>query len=317
MKNIVIFICSFLLIQALFSCETNTDNWPVLKGPYLGQEPPGMTPEIFAPGIVSTPNYTEVLDTDISNKWRIHFYRDLPERTLELTTELKNGKWTPPSHAVYFTGPNCPDLSLIPDEKMIAIAANRSIDGDGISPNGFDIWVARETRDGGQQVRWLGPEVNSKRHDSWPSMTKNGTLYFYSDREGGMGSSDIYVTKLKNGKYSKAENIGPPVNTKYAESDPYVSLDGSFIVFCSGSPLRKRFGKGDLFVTFKQPDDSWSEPINMGSDINTAESETRPSLTRDGKYMFFSRKVKGKLNIYWVNLEIIKDLKLKVLKKGD
>jgi len=303
-----------LIIQSISLDLQAGEEWPVIRGPYLGQPPPGMTPEIFAPGIVSDPNYTEVLDIDVTNKWRIHFYRDLPDRTLELTTEYKNGKWTPPSHATYFTGPNFPELSLIPDEKMIAIAVNRSIDGGEVSPNGFDIWIARETDEGDHRVRWLGPKINTKSHDSWPSMTKDGTIYFYSDREGGMGSSDIYVAKLINGKYSKAENIGAPVNTRYGEADPYIALDESYMVFCSGSLQRKRFGSGDLFVTFKQPDGSWSEPINMGGDINTFESETRPMLTRDGKYMFFSREQLGKLDIYWVDAKIIEELKPKELR---
>ena len=314
MKRMVFYICLLLLILPLFSRNTKKDNWPILKGPYLGQKPPGKIPEIFAPGIVSTANYTEVLDIYITNKWRIHFYRDLPTRTLELTTELKNGKWTSPSHAMYFTGPNYPELLLIPDEKMIAIAANRSIEGGEVSPNGFDIWIAQETNDGGHLVRWLGPEINSKRHDSWPSMTKDGTIYFYSDREGGMGGSDIYKTKLINGKYLKVENIGAPVNTKYGEADPYVAQDESYIVFCSASPHRKRFGKADLFVIFKQQDDSWSEPLNMGSAINTAENEDRPMLTTDGKYMFFSRENHGTLDIYWVSTKIIDELKPKELR---
>ena len=299
----------YLILFSIFGCAKKED-FPVLKGPYLGQKTPGSTPEIFAPGIISDPDYTEVLDIDVTNPWRIHFYRDLPTMTLELTTKFKNGKWTTPSHALYFTEPNDSELSLFPDDNMTAITTNRSIDGEGISTNGFDIWIARETDDGRHRLRWLGPEINSKSHDSWASMTKDGNIYFYSDREGGKGSSDIYVTKLINGRYSKAENIGPPVNTQYGEADPYVAQDESYIIFCSGSPLRERYGKADLFITFKKPDNYWSEPINMGWDINTAESETRPMLTQDGKYMFFSREHNGTLDIYWVSTKIIENLKL-------
>ena len=306
-----------IALTGFLQVKEKPNDFPILKGPYLGQKPPGKKPEIFAPGIVSKANYTEVLDIYITNKWRIHFYRDLPTMTLELTTELKNGKWTSPSPEIYFTGPNYPELSLIPYEKMIGFATNRSIDKMKVSPNGFDIWIARETDDGEYQVRWLGPEFNSKRHDSRPSMTKDGTIYFYSDREGGMGSTDIYMAKIINGKYSKVENIGPPVNTKYGEADPYVALDESYMVFCSASPLRERFGKTDLFVTFRQQENSWSEPINMGVGINTSENDDRPMLTRDGKYMFFSRENHGTLDIYWVNSEIIKDLKPKILNNGE
>lgn len=318
MKQSINYIRLPILILFLVSNLTAGENWPVLKGPYLGQKPPGKTPEIFAPGIVSKENYTEVLDIYVTGKWRIKFYRDFPNTPTPqllynpgLTTELKNGKWTLPSPVIYFNGVNNPEMSIIPDENIISFAHNRSIDGTKVSPNGFDIWIARKTKDGKHKIRWLGSEINSKQHDSRPSITKDGTIYFYSTREGGMGSSDIYVAKLINGKYSKVENIGHPVNTKYGEADPYVAQDESYLVFCSASPLRKRFGKTDLFITFKQLDNSWSKPINMGSEINTSENDDRPMLTKDGKYMFFSRENHGTLDIYWVSTKIIKELKPK------
>ena len=320
-KSTFFFILCFFVISSIFYSKEEINDWLVSKGPYLGQKPPGLKAEIFAPGIVSTANYTEVLDVFLTNKEQIVFYRNLPCAPAghpvfytTLTTEIKNGKWTLPSPVIYFKGPNNPELSLIPDENIISFPHNRSIDGTKVSPNGFDIWVARKTKNGKYHIRWLGPKINSKKHDSWPSMTKDGTIYFYSDREGGMGGTDIFFTKLINGEYSKVESLGLPVNTKYNESDPYVARDGSYIVFCSGSPLRKGYGKGDLYITFKKKDGSWSETINMGKGINSVSSETRPMLTKDGKYIFFSRENGGTLDIYWVNTKIIEDLRPKELK---
>ena len=317
-KSIIVII---VLIISFIGCNAQNEkkeaDFPELTGPYLGQKPPDSKAELFAPGIVSTVEYTEVLDQYTLEKGRLKFYRDYPnEPRAQLynpgfTFEQKNGGWMLISPTTFFNEDNNPELSLIPDKNTIVFAHNRSINGEEVSSNGFDLWFARKKKNGGHEVRWLGPQINSKQHDSRPSMTKEGTIYFYSDREGGLGSSDIYKADLIKGQYLRAENLGHPVNTIYGEADPFVSKDGSYIVFCSGSKYRKGYGKSDLYVTFKRQDGSWSEPKNLGDDINSSANENRPVLTSDGKYMFFSRENNGTLDIYWADSKVIENLKPK------
>ncbi|MDO3643929.1 hypothetical protein [Mucilaginibacter sp. L3T2-6] len=114
------------------------------------------------------------------------------------------------------------------------------------------------------------------------SFADNGNAYFHS--ADGKGDGDIYVCKLKNGKYLPPEPLS--FNDKrYFDFDAMVAHDESFIIF--SSPNRKGLGGADLWVSFKK-DTSWSEPVNLGSKINTKGSDNAPGLSRDDKKLYFT-----------------------------
>lgn len=292
--------------------------FPGLTGDYLGQKPPGKKAELFAPGLLST-GVIEVFNETRCSPKKLVFSRVHPDspRTNpvyypELITELKKGKWTTPSLAPQFRSPNDPNLSLTPDENIIYTALHRSQDGKKVSPWGFNLWVGRKTVEGSYKLRMLKPPINTPKHDSWPSATRDGTIYFYSDREDGLGGCDIYRTRLKNGNYSEVENLGPPINTKSTENDPFIARDESYLVFHTAA--RGGYGGGDLFVAFRKPDGSWSNPINLGKGVNTSSEDNRPMLTSDGKYLFFVREIYGNFDVYWVSTKIIEEKKPDELK---
>ena len=136
-----------------------------------------------------------------------------------------------------------------------------------------------------------------------------------SNRDGGYGRWDIYRANYKKGVYTNVENIGPVVNSEYSEADPAIAPDESYLLFCSHRP--GGFGESDLYISFRKTDGSWTSPQNMGPKINTPADEEKPYVTPDGKYLFFSNDASGNLEIYWVDAEIIEDLKPGELKKGD
>lgn len=108
-------------------------------------------------------------------------------------------------------------------------------------------------------------------------------------------------------RYSKVENLSEPINTVHHEVDPYIAPDESYIIFCSNRP--GGFGKEDMYVSYKKDDGSWTAPVNMGDKVNSPFQEYIPYVTPDGKYFFFTSDKSGSRDIYWMDSEIIKELK--------
>jgi outer membrane protein OmpA-like peptidoglycan-associated protein/tetratricopeptide (TPR) repeat protein len=134
----------------------------------------------------------------------------------------------------------------------------------------------------------LGKNVNSSAWDSQPSLSADGnTMYFASTRPGGYGGSDIwYSEKDANGSWLPAKNIGPIINSKEDEFNPFIHLDLQTLYFSSKS--HPGMGNSDLFVSRKQSDKSWSVPVNLGYPINTEFEESGIYIEPNGTKAFFS-----------------------------
>ncbi len=132
-----------------------------------------------------------------------------------------------------------------------------------------DIYVS--TFDG---KRWseavpLGPNINGRTSETHASISRDGnTLYFTSDKRGGEGSYDIYVSKRdEKGRWGPATNLGPVVNTPFEERTPFISSDGSFLFFSSQG--HGSIGGLDIFFTEFDPDSGWTTPVNIGTPVNS------------------------------------------------
>ncbi len=136
----------------------------------------------------------------------------------------------------------------------------------------------------------LGPTVNSSAVGSDPEISADGlTLYFTSNRPGGSGEGDIWVTKRGtiNDDWSIPVNLGSTVNSSAADGGPYISTDGLALLFHSKRP--GGHGDNDLWVTTrKTKDDPWAEPVNLGSTVNSAANDTRPFISPDGLSLYFT-----------------------------
>lgn len=157
----------------------------------------------------------------------------------------------------------------------------------------------------------LGPEVNSAAWESQPSLSSDGrTLYFVSDRRGGVGNKDIYVSyKLENGKWTKAENLGPRINTPYDEISPFIHVNGRTLFVASNGKVG--FGGYDLYKS-EYENGAWTETENFGSPVNNHEDQFSLFITRDGQKGFYSHEENSKLNssmLYEINVP--KELQLK------
>ena len=145
--------------------------------------------------------------------------------------------------------------------------------------------MSTATRAPGDPIHLPEP-INTSARELYPSESADGFLYFFSSRPGGFGGSDVYSAEITLGGFGPPTNLGPNVNTEAGESDACVSPDGSYLVFTSTRD--DGFGKGDLYVTFKQPDGTWSPATNLGATVNTESTEFCPSLSPDGRFLFFT-----------------------------
>lgn len=161
---------------------------------------------------------------------------------------------------------------------------------------------------------WSAPkefELNSQACEWHISFTKNDKAYFGSEREGSRLKADIFYSKPENDKYTEAIKLPSTINTEYNDCDPLIAPDESYLIFHSDRP--GGYGDHDLYISFRKGENNWTEPVNMGKNINTRGWEMGPSLSPDGKYLFFTRRKSWDTyepsKIFWVDISIVENYK--------
>jgi hypothetical protein len=291
-----------LCIFAHFPTDTNisSEEFPVFRGAYLGQKPPGDKAELFAPGIVS--NCMQHSSAYFSPDGKeVYFSRMLPLPSVIMCMKEENDVWTKPRVAVEGLTP-----FLSPDGKKLYFSRD------------WALWVVEKTENGLSEPKKLGNAVNFQKRQDGPSITNDGTLYFcsmYGDHDG------IYRAELSDGDYVQREKLGSGINSGNVDGLPFIAPDESYLIFTSfrsGS-----IGMSDLYISFRKHDGMWTFPKNMGPEINSEAKEGYPYVTVDGKYFFFcsnrvsalnrNRIPDGPGNVYWIDAKIISELKPKSL----
>ena len=178
------------------------------------------------------------------------------------------------------------DFNIAPDGKTLFFTSKRPVDNTD-NPSRFGkIWKTIYSAEGWSVPELLSAPINTENsHDSYTSMTKNGTLYFFSDRDGNIGGCDIYRAKQINGEYPEIENLGSQINTIYNEYDLFIDPDERYLIFCSTRP--GGYSNADLYISFNKGNDTWGEPTNLGETINS-HGAVCPSLTSDQRFFFFA-----------------------------
>jgi outer membrane protein OmpA-like peptidoglycan-associated protein/tetratricopeptide (TPR) repeat protein len=191
-------------------------------------------------------------------------------------------------------------------------ASNISQDGEWLIftgcnfRNGYgscDLYISFRENDEWTIPYNLGPEINTEHWESAPSLSPDKKhLYFSSNRPGGFGGSDIYVSVFDGKKFGKPQNLGPIVNTAGDESCPFIHADNMTLYFTSnGHP---GYGGDDIFYTRKEVN-KWSTPKNLGYPINTIENEGSLFIEADGKTAYYASsraEGQGSLDIYTLQL---------------
>lgn len=289
-------LLKILFIIIVLSCGcTRQENFPVLKGTYLGQKPPGNVPEIFAPGVVST-RYRSHSAPSFSPDGKEVFWsawlRPYPHEVILYSKEI-NGKWIKPQLAPFYTKYNHGGPFLSPDGKKVFFHSLRPVPGSTDIKEDLDIWYVEKTDNGYGEPQHLN--VYTGCNEANPVVTLNGNLYFCANPGVHGINYDIYIAAYKNGQYSipvkLEENINHP---EFNEMFFTVSPDESFIIFSRDS--RKFSSRGEhlsgdrqIMISYKTPEGSWTKAKKVWNNINGEGFPRFPGLTHDGKYFFFTK----------------------------
>ena len=280
-----------------------------MRGPYLGQKPPGMTPVLFASEILTSykPNYSfcSVFSPDGNE-----FYFCTGDKTCDIVCMKRvDNRWTQPETVSFNSQYNDIDMRISVDGFRIFFQSWRPLPGSSVPDSHGLLWFSVRTKRG-----WREPQpvkcADTILRAGYPDISSRGTLYF-SMRDMNTGNVDIHCSRFINGSYGPPENLGNSINTDYVEGDLCVSPDESFIIVsCWDRPDNIGGAEGDLYVSFRKEDGSWTKLKNMGEAINTEYIENCPTISPDGRYFFFQRfNGINKSETYWVSARIIQGLK--------
>jgi Tol biopolymer transport system component len=272
-------LAAMLLVGAVFATTSQA-----ATGPYFGQSPPGTTPTIFAPGILSLANRLEagLAFSPDGNECFFTVPSDFNFSYVQLYyTKRVNNVWTTQAAASF--SPLSYKYSrpfFSADGNKLYFTSNR---------NGTnDIWAVERTISGWGTPQVLPSPLNTSSYsDEGYSQTADGTIYFASNRSGGVGNLDIW--RIRPEQPSQAENLGTAVNTSTIDNDPLISPDGRYLIFPS---YRSGSGNGDLYVALNNGNGGFTTPVNMNTycpGINTDAYEYGASLSPDERYLFFVR----------------------------
>ena len=276
-----------LALLIISSNSYSTDKPSAIEEVYLGQNPPGMTPELFAPNILQ--KGFRAAEAAFSPDLKEFYFRrrggEYKKNTL-VVVQYKDNQWL---------------------ESVVSRKAGQPF----ISTDGNTLHLGNKYRErtesGWSEIKNLGAPFKDMHIMRLTSSSK-GTYYFDEATEVG----NIRYSRLIDGKREAPKSVSKEINTGKWTAHPFIASDESYIIW--DSEREGGFGDSDLYISFRQHDDSWGEAINLGDKINTKSQEQYGSVTPDGKYFFFHRSYGSKgdrADIYWVDAKVIEDLRPK------
>jgi hypothetical protein len=306
------FIITICYLSMTLLVAEPIDRTSKYRGQYLGQNLPGNKPEPFLPDIFSAWN-----DYGLHPQSSPIFLPDgdemyFADQSYPVVKGRSKSVWYMHEVDDAWTGPDiepfssdCSDWGVFssPEEGIIHFISTRPLQGKG-SPKDADIWYVRKNEKGFSEPGRIGHPVNTPFDEASGTVTGNGLLLFSSNRPGGAGGFDIYMSRNVADNYTEPANLGEIINTK---ADEYVLCAASDLGFL----ILYRYDKDNepdngLYVSFRLGDQSWTEPKSVGDHINMLNA-TWASLSPDGEYLLFLGQGNG---VYWLKTELIDYLRM-------
>jgi hypothetical protein len=334
MKNKLSVIIPILFQISLAFCQTNTKEFPVLKGPYLGQTPPGIKPVVFAPGIVSTGLYTRDIAISTDGK-EIYFCISDASATAILVTKCVNDRWSEPVIAP-FSGTGFFDFEphISPDGKKFFFLSGRPPNGKEPKTGWYyqKLWMMNRKDTCWTEPQLVDEPVSSAENEFFPSVTNGNVLYF--TRSGQSVKARIYKSRFENGRYQVPEILQFDIPETGQLFNAFVSPEEDFLITCAQGIDTTNIDQ-DYYISFRRKDGKWGKLIKFGPEINTpGDNANSAFVSRDGNYLFFSSSRKdsaqsriksgtslrsiinsksqpgnGSSAIYWVSSKVIDELR--------
>jgi len=285
-------ISTLVLAVLLNACNTKKQpiedsDSPRIESLYLGLKAPGLTAELFAPGIVST-KHLEIEAVFAPDMKTFYFTRQVAGEV-------------PKTHALQYENGEWQQLSADPRAGEVFIST------DGNTMYLGNTYKTR-TPSGWSEKKSLGTQF-----DTFPIMrltaSAAGTYVFDERKEFGI----IRYSQWIDGQRGAPKAFNEDINSGKWTAHPFIAADESYLIW--DSEREGGFGKSDLYISFKQENGTWGPAINMGKDINTDDEDAFGSVTPDGKYLFFHSidldDGEGIADIFWVDAQVIENLRPK------
>jgi len=232
--------------------------------------------------------YTRVKPKNANDTNNLNIYSKIELQILESHCD-NTGRWSKPKDITKELGSkgNFKTLSLSADGTELLLFRDDLENGTVTGYRAASIYYAKKNDSVWSTAKILNSNINSTYWESNATISPSGKeIYFTSDRPGGLGGLDIYVSRLRNGVWGSAINLGPTVNTKYDEETPVILPDGKTLFFSSEGHYN--MGGFDIFYTKMIDTTKWTEPINIGYPINSTDDNLFFVPIGDGTKAYYS-----------------------------
>ena len=274
------------------------------KDAYFREPRPGSTPRIFAPGVISDAMSNRDMAIDPSGKELFYTIQGASGQvSVILYSRWRDGSWTRPEVAPFSGRYNDLEPAFSYDGNTLFFASNRPEigrapkaegrnrpDGGASLPGAvkdYDIWMVRKEQGKWGQPTRLDTVINSPKDEFYPSVARNGNLYFTRVMEHGKGKEDIAVSEWKDGRYQEPYSLPGAINTEYYEFNAFIDPDERFLLFTSFG-RKDDMGGGDLYLAYKNEQGEWMPAVHLDSAINSTAIDFCPYISPDKKYFFFT-----------------------------
>lgn len=304
-------ILILVLLVVLSACKTKNkkpkdDNSLIKEPTYLGQKPPGLTPELFAPGIISIKGRYEHGISFFPDLNEVYFSANKEDEDPDIYySKLEDEKWTSPKKMNFTKGKKAGEMHpfVSPNGKTLHFIAHNPFTLPHHKES-VKSWYVKRLDNSWSESMQLDSPINDN-FVFYSNEAKNGDLYYTN-----VSKFKMYYAPNKNGKFPEIKEVDIEFGFH-----GFISPSQDYLVVNAQNKENNQ-RKSDIYVYFKNKDNTWSKPINLGNEVNSNFSETCPSITPDGKYLFFSRynEEGGLSNFYWVSTSVISNLKTDYLK---
>jgi len=282
---------SQLLERLLQEQKEKKESFPVLKCPYLGQEPPGKKAELFAPEVITyevhgspsiSPDEKEILIGSMSEGMKYF--------------KMVDGVWQLQDASPFDIPDNCNGMFVSPSGSRLYFLIWE--DGDE------NFYVSEKKEEEWTKPRYLGEEANSFKTHWQFSVAKSENLYFSSE-------GNIVVSVFRGGKHLKPVPLILSSGKNLKGGTPCIAPDESYLLYSKAEDGNDN--ATDLYISYRESDGKWSLPINLGANINSpGHYDLCPKVSPNGKFLFFiSRRNGPDFQIYWADAKIIEESRSK------
>ena len=265
----------------------------------------GQPAVIFAPGVVST---GDVFASTFTPDGRsVVFTKFAPPRMMLMSSTWADGRWSPPVLLPFSGTFRDLDPSFSPDGRRLFFSSWRPTGPTAADTmNAADTWYVDREGTGWSAPVHVPGGVNGEEQDYYPSLTRRGVLYFDSFRSRPRQRRVYRAAPLPNGGFATPEPLDAVINADSGASNLFVDPDERYVIFGAVRPEGR--GGVDLYISWRNGA-SWTPPRNLGDLVNTNGTEFCPFVSRDGKYLYFTRAstVEGRTtrNVYVVRFDVI------------